>query len=87
MANFILGLIAGALLSAVVTIVAVRDTGVQKSLGLCPTELSRPPQPDRCAAPARTAQPSGQQAGPVEMLFDTRKRLGPASRNVLPAAE
>lgn len=87
MANFSFGLLAGALLSAVATIVAVRDAGVQKRLGLFPTELSLPPQPDKCAVPSRTAQGGAAQTGPLEMLFDPRRRLGPASRNVVPAPE
>ena len=84
MTNFILGILAGSLLSAVVTIVAVRDPGVQRSLGLFLPELSRPPQPDRCNVPPRGAPSSGAQAGSLESLFDASRRLGPATRDVLP---
>jgi hypothetical protein len=83
--NFLFGLVAGAHFSAVVTIVAVRDARVQKGLGLFPTELSLPPPPDKCALPSRAAQAAGPPAGSVEMLFDSRRRLGPATRNVMPA--
>lgn len=85
MTNFLFGLVAGALLSAVVTIVAVRDAGVQKRLGLFPAELSLPPPPEKC--PSRATQAPGAAASPVEMLFDARRRLGPATRNVMPGAE
>lgn len=84
MLNFLFGLIAGALFSAVVTIVAVRDARVQKGLGLFPAELSLPPPPDKCAVPTRATQAAGPAAGSVEMLFDGRRRLGPATRNVMP---
>lgn len=86
MVNFILGLAAGALLSAVVTIVAVRDPDVQKRLGLVPVQLERPPQPDRCG-PGRSAEPSTAPAGGVDMLFDPRRRLGAPPRNPVPARD
>ena len=87
MPNCLFGLVAGALFSAVVTIVAVRDPGVQKGLGLFPTELSLPPPADKCAVPSRAAQAAGPPAGSVEMLFDTRRRLGPETRNVMPGGQ
>jgi hypothetical protein len=82
--NFFLGLLAGAIFSAVVTIVAVRDADVQKRLGLFPTQLALPPKPDNCIVPARTKPSPTDQAGSLDMLFDSTRRLGPATRNVTP---
>lgn len=87
MPNFVFGLVAGALISAVATIVAVRDAEVQKRLGLFRTELALPPPPDKCAVASRAAPAGGPPAGSVEMLFDTRQRLGPVTKNVLPAGQ
>lgn len=84
MTNFLLGLLAGAAMAVVATIAAVRDTEVQKRLGLVPTQLALPPKPDSCTVPARAKPSSTDQAGPLDMLFDPSRRLGPATRNAAP---
>lgn len=80
MTNFLLGLLAGAVMAVVATIAAVRDGEIQKQLGLFPTQLALPPKPDNCTVPARTKPRSADQAGPLDMLFDP-SRLGPATRD------
>lgn len=84
MTNFFLGLLAGTVIAVVATIAAVRDGEVQQRLGLFPPQLALPPRPDNCTVQARAKPSSTDQAGPLDMLFDPSRRLGPASRNAVP---
>ena len=75
MMNFVLGLVAGALIAAIATIAAARDPGVQTALGLRPAAASlplaapAPTRPDKACVPS-TPTPG---VGSPDMLFSKRR--------------
>lgn len=82
MTNFILGTVAGALLAALLTIVAVRQPEIQSRLGLFPISTApilpaaRTPDPVAEARPKTQAacRTSQSEVGNFDMLFN-RKRF------------
>jgi len=82
MMNFAFGTLAGALLAALLTIVAVRQPSVQARLGLFPVSTApilpaaRPPAlaPDASAKADANCRPGQAEVGKADMLF-YRKRF------------
>jgi hypothetical protein len=82
MMNFVFGTVAGALLASLVTIVAVRQPGIQARLGLFPVSTapilpaarSPGPTPEGRGDAARPCRAAPAEVGKTDMLFD-RKRF------------
>ncbi len=81
MMNFVFGTVAGALLASLVTIVAVRQPGVQARLGLFPVSTApilpaaRMPGPasDLHAEAPKLCPAARGEVGKADMLFDHRR--------------
>ncbi|WP_430910517.1 hypothetical protein [Methylobacterium sp. sgz302541] len=73
--NFLLGLVAGALIAAIATIAAARDPGVQTALGLRPAAPlpMTAPAPTRPEKPCVAATPVPPGVGSPDMLLSRRR--------------
>ena len=82
MMNFVFGTVAGALLAGILTVVAVRQPGVQSRLGLFPVSTapmlpaarSPGPSPDARAREEAACRNGPAEVGKADMLFN-RKRF------------
>lgn len=75
MMNFVLGIVAGALIAVIATIAAARHPEVQAALGLRPTAASLPmaaPAPTR-PVPEKPCAVTAPRVGTPDMLFSKRR--------------